>query len=65
MRPTAKSKPKPIRARRRPDPLATVTDELRVWFDAAPRCTSQPLLERLQKEHPGLYSDHLRMKNMA
>ena len=57
MRPTAQ--PKPKRGRRRPDPLAQVTAQLRAWFDADPSRTGRELLERLQGEHPGCYPDHL------
>ncbi len=34
IRPTAKAKPKQKRGRRRPDPLVTVTEDLRAWFEA-------------------------------
>ncbi|MCP4308776.1 MAG: transposase, partial [bacterium] len=59
IRPTAKPKPKQKRGRRRPDPFAEVTEELRAWFDEEPWRTSRELLERLQAEHPGKYRDHL------
>ena len=36
VRPTSQPKPKAKRGRRRPDPLAAVTDELRAWFEADP-----------------------------
>jgi hypothetical protein len=59
VRPTARSKPKQKRARRRPDPLITVTALLREWFDTEPWRTGRELLERLQEEHPGSYPDSL------
>jgi hypothetical protein len=59
VRPTARSKPKQKRARRRPDPLITVTALLREWFDTEPWRTGRELLERLQEEHPGSYPDGL------
>ena len=43
--------------RRRPDPFAAVTTELRGWFEAEPWHTSRELLERLQAECPGVYPD--------
>ena len=57
VRPTSAPKPKAKRLRRRPDPLATVTTELRGWFEAEPWRTSRELLERLQAEYPGAYPD--------
>ena len=59
VRPTAKPVAKPKRGRRRPDPLADVTDRLRDWFEAEPWRTSRQLLERLQAECPGRYPDKL------
>ena len=59
MRPTAKPAEKPKRGRRRPDPLADVTDRLRDWFEDEPWRTSRQLLERLQAEYPGRYPDKL------
>ncbi len=56
-RPTSVSKAKPKRLRRRPDPLAAVTTELRGWFEAEPWRTSRELFERLQTEYPGVYPD--------
>jgi hypothetical protein len=41
--------------RRRPDPLAAVTTELRGWFEAEPWRTSRELFERLQAGYPGVY----------
>jgi len=59
IRPTAKPTPKPKRGRRRPDPFAGVTEELRGWFSEEPWRTSRELLERLQAEHPGNYPNLL------
>lgn len=59
VRPTSQPKPKAKRGRRRPDPLAAVTDELRAWFNADPASTGRQLLERLQETHPGSYPDGL------
>jgi hypothetical protein len=47
------------RGRPRPDPLAKVTAPLHAWFTAEPWRTSRQLLERLQAEQPGMYSDGL------
>lgn len=47
------AKPKAKRGRRRPDPLAAVTDELRAWFDADPSQTARELLARLKTTHSG------------
>jgi len=57
VRPTSVPKAKPKRLRRRPDPLAAVTTELRGWFEAEPWRTSRELFERLQAEYPGVYPD--------
>lgn len=59
VRPTAQPKPRPKRGRRRPDPLAAVTEQLRAWFDDEPWRTSRELLAKLQREHPGRYPDGL------
>ena len=59
VRPTSQPKPKAKRGRRRPDPLAAVTDELRSWFEADPSLSGRQLLDRLQAEHPGEYPDGL------
>jgi hypothetical protein len=59
VRPTAKPKVKAKRLRRRPDPLAAVTADLRSWFDAEPWRTGHELLERLQQAYPGAYPDAL------
>jgi hypothetical protein len=57
VRPTSVPKAKPKRLRRRPDPLAAVTTELRGWFEAEPWRTSRELFERLQAVYPGVYPD--------
>ena len=57
VRPTNKPKAKAPRGRRRPDPLAKVTELLREWFEAEPWRTSRELFERLQEAHPGLFPD--------
>jgi hypothetical protein len=57
VRPTIIAKAKPKRLRRRPDPFAAVTTELRGWFEAEPWHTSRELLERLQAQCPGGYPD--------
>src|SRR6266567_1657929 len=57
VRPTSAPKAKPERLRRRPDPLAAVTTELREWFEAEPWRTSRELFERLQAAYPGVYPD--------
>jgi hypothetical protein len=57
VRPTSVVKAKPKRSRRRPDPFAAVTAELRGWFEAEPWHTSRELLERLQAERPSVFPD--------
>ena len=57
VRPTSVARAKPKRSRRRPDPFAAVTVELRGWFEAEPWHTSRELLERLQAQCPGVYPD--------
>src|ERR1700746_3395103 len=57
IRPTSVAKPKPKRSRRRPDPFAAVTTELREWFEAEPWRTSRELLERLQAQCPRISPD--------
>src|SRR6185312_4690455 len=57
VRPSARAKPKIRRLRRRADPLAAVSEQLRVWFEAEPERTGRELLERLQAAHPGIYPD--------
>jgi hypothetical protein len=59
VRPTARPKARAKRLRRRPDPLLTVTAQLRGWFEAEPERTGRQLLERLQAEYPGLYPNGL------
>ena len=60
VRPTSKMKKKVGKYWRRcPDPLLTVTAQLREWFDAEPWRTSRELLERLQGEQPDTYPDKL------
>jgi len=59
VRPTAQPKPKAKRGRRRPDPLAAVTERLREWFEAEPWRTSRELRARLQAEVPGAYPETL------
>ena len=58
-RPTAKSAEKPKRGRRRPDPLAKVTEQLHAWFESEPWRSSRELLEKLQAAHPGECPDNL------
>jgi hypothetical protein len=55
VRPTARAKAKAKRLRRRPDPFATVSEQLRGWFDAEPKQTGRALLNRLQSAYPGVY----------
>jgi hypothetical protein len=59
VRPTVRPKPKQKRGRRRPDPFVQVTAELHGWFEAEPWRTGRELLERLQTDYPGAYSDRL------
>ena len=59
VRPTAQPTLKPKRGRRRPDPLITVTDDLRSWFEADPAQTGSELLLRLQTSDPDRYPDAL------
>ena len=59
VRPTAPKKEMGKRGRRRPDPLAAVTAQLREWCEAEPWRTSRELLDRLQGEQPGVYPDRL------
>ena len=59
VRPTARPKPAQKRERRRPDPFAQVTGQLKSWFEAEPWRTGRELLERLQTEYPDAYADHL------
>ncbi len=55
VRPTSRPKEKAKRGRRRPDPFASVTMQIREWFEAEPWRTSRELFERLQREQPGIY----------
>jgi hypothetical protein len=57
VRPTARPKVGRKRERRRPDPFAAVTLELRSWFEAEPWRTGRELFERLQADRPGTYPD--------
>jgi len=57
VRPTSRPKEKARRGRRRPDPFAAVTAQVREWFEAEPWRTSRELFERLQAERPGIYPD--------
>jgi len=56
-RPTSREKPTAPRGRRRPDPLAEVTGDLKSWFGEDPSKTGRELLSRLQAAHPDAYSD--------
>lgn len=58
-RPTSRRKPPAPRGRRRPDPLAAVTNDLRAWFDEDQSQTGRELLTRLQSVHPDAYPDKL------
>jgi hypothetical protein len=57
VRPINRPKPKVPRGRRRPDPFAAVTAQVREWFEAEPWRTSGELFERLQNEQPGVFPD--------
>lgn len=59
VRPTSLKKPPIPRGRRRPDPLAKVTDDLKAWFHEDPSQTGRELLDRLQAAHPDDYPDAL------
>lgn len=59
IRPTSRKKASTPRGRRRPDPLARVTEDLRMWFDEDPSQTGHELLCRLQANHPDTYPDML------
>lgn len=59
VRPTSRRKPSAPRGRRRPDPLAKVTDDLRALFDADMAQTGRELLSKLQFAHPQAYPDGL------
>ncbi|MBP2443550.1 hypothetical protein [Rhizobium leguminosarum] len=47
------------RRRSRPDPLVSVTEDLRAWFEEEPGRTGRELLQRLQSIYPGEYPDNL------
>jgi len=55
VRPTARAKVNAKRLRRRPDPFAAVSGQLRGWFEAEPARTGRELLDRLQREYPAVY----------
>jgi hypothetical protein len=55
VRPTSRPKEKVKRGRRRPDPFATVTLQLREWFEAEPWRTSHELFDRLRSEQLGIF----------
>jgi len=57
IRPILRRKPGAKRGRRRPDPFAKVTAQLRAWFEAEPAQTGRQLFERLQAQNPGVYPD--------
>jgi len=59
VRPTTRPKEKTKRGRRRPDPLVTVTADLRRWFEAEPWRTSRERLERLQGKQPNACPEKL------
>lgn len=59
VRPTSQRKPPVPRGRRRPDPLAKVTNELRAWFNEDRAQTGRELLSKLQVAHPDVYADGL------
>jgi len=59
IRPTSRKKSGVPRGRRRPDPLAKVTDDLKSWFDENPAQTGRELLGRLQAVHPNAFPDGL------
>ena len=56
---TSRKKPPAPRGRRRPDPLAKVTDDLKAWFEEDPSRTGRDLLSRLQAAHPDAWPDAL------
>ena len=59
VRPTSRKKPSAPRGRRRPDPLADVTDTLKAWFDEDQSQTGRELLCKLQAAYPNTYPDAL------
>lgn len=58
----AGAKPPKSRGRRRPDPLAAVTELLKASFDADPWKTSPEPLDKLQTEVPEKYPNKLLRK---
>lgn len=59
VRPTSHKKPAVPRGRRRPDPLADVTHDLKAWFEEDPSKTGRELLSRLQATYPDTHPDAL------
>jgi hypothetical protein len=59
VRPTSRRKSPAPRGRRRPDPLASVTVDLKTWFDEDQSQTGRELLCKLQAAHPDAYPDAL------
>lgn len=59
VRPTSRKKPPVPRGRRRPDPIAMVTKDLKAWFEEDPSQTGRELLSKLQAAHPDVYPDAL------
>lgn len=59
VRPTSQKKPAAPRGRRRPDPLAEATNELRAWFEEDRAQSGSELLARLQTAHPNAFPDGL------
>ncbi len=60
VRPTHQPKPKPQRHwRTRADPFEDVWPRVRAWLDQEPDRTAKELLERLQDEYAGQFSDGL------
>lgn len=59
VRPTLRKKPTVPRGRRRPDPLAKVTEDLKDWFQEDPSQTGRELLDKLQAAYPDAYPDGL------
>ncbi|WP_372613705.1 ISNCY family transposase, partial [Halomonas sp.] len=58
VRPTHRTTPKASRHwRTRKDPFESVWPRIVGWLDNAPDQSAKGLLERLQREHPGTYSD--------
>ena len=55
VRPTSHKKPAAPRGRRRPDPLADVTHDLKACFEEDPSKTGRELLSRLQATYPAAH----------